>query len=281
MYSFKDLFLWVIRHNSQLFSVEDCRKFLTVSHSFRKLIRDNSSFIVFPILAKVLNSADRMQRHWFKNVFYPLINLGLTNDQIHKVKFALETTRNRIKNASCKHGFEDWEVPNDSQFGRSWVIEKWVHPILKDRPNQMAFCGSYDWCNMSQTINLESLPILNEIPCILQAGVYAGRRPDCGCETNYEIELQDENGNSIFTKYSYMLDLPISHDGIRYVQILLNVFEKEGIKKAKKVVVTLSTKDEKYWDGNYAARFTDMFLRVLPLEYFLGGMDFVFDFQQQ
>lgn len=266
-----DIFAWVLRHSYRLFGLDDFKTFLMVSKSFRKLLKEYSRAFVLYVLELTLNTSCRITRNWFKYTFFPVVRDNINSNQFEEVRFVLSVSKNRIKNASCNQKLQHWQVTENR--GNGWVVQDWKHDILKNRPEQMAFCGSYGKCTMLQTVDLSTTPDLSKLDhkFIITAGTYVARRNDCPCTAWFSVVLLDDEEKELF-KYSKEVseELPSSCEKTKnycYRLIETQIENPDAITKAKKLVMTLSTKDNKFWAGHYGARFTDMFVRIIPFKY--------------
>jgi len=266
-----DCLFWMVKYKRDFLSLEDYKTLLAVSKTARGLIMENIESIILHILRLVFNNGEKSSRYWFKHVLYPSVKKGLGNDMRVTIKQMLKNTKNWIKNPSCSQGFNDWTIVQDG--GSGWTVGDWPHLLPIRRFTQKAFCGSYSHCVVEQKIDLSLLKEqIGKEPCSMEAGAYTSRRWDCGCTATVKIVLTGEDDKPTYeAERTVSEELPTEGPftkGYCFKLISFKCFDYKVIMGAKQAILTLSTRDEKMWSGQFAARFTDMYVRFIPLSYY-------------
>ena len=290
----KEIFGWIIGHKHDLFSLNDYKTWLCVSKSFVQLLAKHAESFIIDILRLVFTHGEKVSRYWFKHTVYPLFKSHLSPDLRTTVKKILANTKNLIKNPSCSLNLEHWHVTKNG--GSGWSVESWAHLMPKKRITQKAFCGSYSDCEMEQTVDISTLLplLLSESQCVIEGGAYVARRYDCCCTAKVTISLygEDAMGKKLLAvkesedeskneqKEPNKLDeksvsmgpnLPATSPltpGHCYKLAAMRFTDAAIVAATKKVQLKIWTKDTQFWAGFYAARFTDMYIRVIPLSYY-------------
>lgn len=266
------LFTWVLRHMHSLFSLDDFRNFMCVSKSFRAILGEYADSFVLSVLKVVFSHGEKLSRYWFKHTFYPAFKYKLTEEQRKVIRKMLNDTKNHIKNPSVSQDYEGWTKTLNG--GDGWSVEKWDHKMPLIRKTQKAFCGSYSLCELTQDLDLTQIELIktSDYHCIIETGVYASRRYDCTCKATLKISLyedSDEPIKEIQKEVSEELPAVCPLTPYHCYRLMsIKIADKALISKAKKMKFVINTIDKKFWAGNYAARFTDMFVRVIPISYY-------------
>ena len=232
---------------------------------------------IIELLRLVLNNGQKISRYWFKHIFFAEAKIYLSEGQKQIVRKMLRETKNLIKNPSCVQEYNNWTQTKTG--GNGWAVNNCDHILAgKTRFTQKAFCGSYSDCEMKQTVSQAEEPFKtllgsNNYKCIIEAGAYAARRWDCGCTARITVTLENNDSKPIEIRTKVVSEelppactLTKSHC---YKHLAISVNNPVALSSTKKITLTIWTKDTKCWAGQYAARFTDMFIRIVPLAYYL------------
>ena len=123
---------------------------------------------------------------------------------------------------------------------------------------------------MRQIIDVSKLIEGKNYRCSIVGGVYASRRWDCGCLAKLMIGVIGKDGRLIYNKSLEVSDeLPPrceKYPGHCYRLLKLTITDSNIIASADKIELQISTRDKQFMRGHYAARFTDMFVRVIPCD---------------
>lgn len=266
-----DIFLWVLSHKHELFGIEDFKLLLCVSKKFQILLSSHAESFIVGLAKRALTTGEKIPRYWFKHLVYPRLKQSLTEDQRHVILSMLTETKNLIKNAACSQGKKFWTFSTEE----GWSVENYDHPVPVIRRTQRAFCGSYYDCEVEQDVDLHELaPVIkaNDGKVVLEAGAYVERRSDCGCTASVRLVLYDSDRRQLAEKSRDVkneeLPIPSGQRPCTYKLVLLRIVDPKLVAGAYKAKLWLWTKDTQCWSGHYAARFTDMFVRVVPIQYF-------------
>ncbi len=268
-----EIFQWVLSHKHELFSIHDFKVLLCMSKKFQALLARHAEAFIVGLAKRALTTGGKLSRYWFKHCVYPRLKDSLTEDQRHVIDQMLSETRNLIMNATCSQATKYWTLTKTG--GNGWTVEDYIHTVPAIRKKQKAFCGSYSDCEMEQDVDLERVDTskANDFRVVIEAGTYLGRRWDCGSNAEVKLVLYDAEGKQLAETAKKVLnaDMPVvdRHQSCCvYKLALLRVADPEVVSRARKARLILWTKDAQFWAGNYAARFTDMFVRIVPLQYF-------------
>ena len=179
----------------------------------------------------------------YENIFQIFEDFsGIQSHSISDIIICLRKTTNLIKNPCGELKFNDWKVKHS---GESWITEtQQVYKSMK-----AVFVNIYNRGSLTQKIDLEGL-IKEGKSYVLVAGSPISRRWDCGGMAQIHIKVCSKNGE--VREVSSEIDAMEFNENDPWILIKEKILVGAQDSFAK---IKFKGKDEKWWAGNYGARF--------------------------
>jgi len=237
-------------------TIEDLSALFSSTKKFGQSLSHYSEMWMYPIFKMAaIRTSERPHNKcmwWFEELYRKHSN-GIDQELKERIQTELALTKSLIKNPSGESKFKHWHLIKNG--GDGWSIERSLR-------HETSFCGSYDYCEMYQEVDL---PGLIQDECLLLVGAYLMRRSDCPAEATISAKLFNEEGEFISTKEIHLTEV-VNYNRWKLVCLRFGESdqEQEVLSKVRKVQLILCTKDKKFWQGHYGARFSDAFVRIIP-----------------
>lgn len=248
---------WMLVHDVSYFDPKTTMIMLTLVS--KEGLKEGINLLAKHMLKYVLSGGKLVCRMWYKK--WLLQNSKyLDPNMLSTLNFFISSSKNQLVNASFKNGKEGWNV--EGNFDKEDSQQYKLFPYLEKQ--QFVLSGSYDLGSIKQVVKLN--PDLTNY--YIQAGVYVGRRWDCDSMAECLVEIFNEKDEKVETRtFTVNVGEFENYDpntqSVPYKFACFNIPVEGG--HELKTSITISTKDAKWWAGNYAARISHPFIRVIPL----------------
>lgn len=210
-----------------------------------------------------------------EKLYIPPVSFAtLPSDYYKKIYFYNPYSRNLVKNPCGEEGLEKWTIARNG--GDGFLVENPpngadVVPSIVGSP--CCFATACMPCVKFQIINLLAMGISKEVLQLkttkIQVGEWFCARFDCASEYKLYVALLDENYREI-DEDSFPENHQIDHFDHYFTEVqwagkawhsITHTFE--NISRARYVFFWHSGKDCQFWAGNYGAKMTGAFVKII------------------
>ena len=202
----------------------------------------------------VLKNGNLRLRKWFKQ-FLQRNKMAIDLERLKIIEKMYQGSKNILLNYKFNDGKKHWSM------GSQMVIENGYKLFPELAKSQYAAVGSYSENEIRQEVKVPEV----DYPFVIQVGAYFARRFDCDCEAKFTALGLNKNNEEVDKFYQ---EIKIGElQGLDTVKGMCPYTYVHGYIKSNAaiVVIYITNKDEKWWAGNYGARISHPFVRIIPI----------------
>ncbi len=245
----------IIRALMDYLDVQDFSRLFLLNREFSKLRFD--TYIMRTFAKKLIYTVNNQNRRYTKLVIENSPYNDTFKSEILKL---MEISKNRVKNPYGVHEFKEWTITQ--QGGNGWQIQNGFCQKFR----KSCFVTSYAICSMEirktfeEIFNKDELQGILDGRYILACGGFMGQN-GFGGEGSLSITVYSKDDQKIFTRTKSKNQPRMEYDKLSMVYRF-----DDSKELPHRFVFEVRGKDTCFWAGHYGARFSGLFIRILPRE---------------
>jgi hypothetical protein len=245
----------IIRSLIDYLDVQDFSRLFLLNREFSKLRSDG--YILGSFAKRLIYTVNNQNRRYTKLI---IDNQHYTDTFRGELLNLLEISKNKVKDPYGALNFQDWTIT--LQGGNGWQIQNGYTQKFRDS----CFVTSYGLCAFEITKTFEETFTKEEIEGIINGryimacGGFIGQN-GFGGEGSVTLSVFSKENQKIFTCTKSKNQPRMEYDKLAMIYRF-----DEAKPLPHRFVFDIRGKDTCYWAGHYGARFSGIFLRILPFD---------------